>query len=132
MNKPVFITITPELVGKFCLKVFGEVIFPAHLGAAHPCEFLADDVGRRIYLFQPHMIVIEPDEEKQRREALPTIREFCQLRDWTVWPAEPDGPFALSELRLGGAVTPWFESLIQLEEYCKENVERFRRQVSVN
>jgi hypothetical protein len=133
MNSPVYITITPEHVGKSLVKAFGEVIFAEHLnGECRPCEFLAEDVGRRIYLFQPYQIVIESGEQQRRREAFFTVHYLCQLLDWTVWSARPGGPFALGEPGLRGVVTPWFESLIRLEEYCQENVDRFCRQISVH
>jgi hypothetical protein len=45
---------------------------------------------------------------------------------------EDDGTWALGKPRLGGAMTPWFESEADLEEYCRQNIDAFRRQSKPN
>jgi hypothetical protein len=109
MNSPVYITITPEHVGKSFVKAFGEVIFAEHLnGGCCPCEFLAEDVGRRIYLLQPYQIVIEPGEQERRREAFFTVHYLCQLLDLTVLSATP-----IRSLRFGSTRVEECDSLVR-------------------
>jgi hypothetical protein len=132
VNNPVFLTVTHQDIGKSYLRAFGEVILAERLSGEYcPRDFLPDDVGRRIYFFPPDQIAIEPVEQQLRREAFFAIHYLCQLLGWTVWASTSSGPFALGEPGLKN-VTPWYESLIQLEEYCQVNVDRFRRQVSVH
>jgi len=132
MYRPVYITVTAEHIGKSHLKAFGEVILAERFsGEYFPRDFVPDDVGRRVYLFPPHQILIEPAEQQRRREAFFTIDYLCQLYGLTVWASNPTGPFALGILGMGAA-TPWFESSNRLEEYCQQNLDCFRRQVVVN
>jgi hypothetical protein len=117
MNKSVYVTVTSEQVRKSFLKAFGEVILAEHLNGGHvPCDVLPEDVGRRIYLFQPHKIAIESAEQQRQREAFFTIHYLCQLLDWIVRSARPEGPFALGGPGSSEVETPWFGSLVQLEE----------------
>ena len=65
-------------------------------------------------------------------EPTPVNQRDQQKRDLFVRVSLPAiGPFALGRPGLK-SVTPWFESLVRLEEYCQENCDRFRRQIRVN
>ena len=132
MSKPVYLTVAPEDVGKTCLKAFGQVILAESLsGELLPRDFVPDDIGRRIYLFPPDQILIEPAEQQRRREAFFTVDYLCNLHGLTVWARSAKGPFAMGNLGCGTA-TPWFGTLNELEEYCQNNFDCFRRQAVVN
>ena len=57
-------------------------------------------------------------EVPEELEAYPHLfNEACVLR-LSVMQEEADDTFALGLEQLGGAVSPWFDELAQLEEYC--------------
>ncbi len=132
MYRPVYITVTAEHIGKNHIEAFGEVILAEQFSGEYcPRDFVQDDVGRRVYLFPPHQISIEPADQQRRREAFFTVYFLCELHGLTVWLRSAKGPFAMGNLGCGTA-TPWFERLSQLEEYCQQNLDGFRRRALLN
>jgi hypothetical protein len=133
MTKPVFITIIPDLVGKPWIQVFGKYLFVGEIpGDPRMGGLLPEDVGRRIYLTEQTDLVIEPEETRQKRDMYPMIAELRDSLSVAVLHDEDDDTYALGEPRLGGAMTPWFESEAELEEYCRQNIDALRGQSKPN
>jgi hypothetical protein len=93
---------------------------------------LREDVGRRIYLSGQNDFVIEPEGTRRKRDTFPRIAELRDLLSVEQLHDEDDGTYALGEPRFGGAITPWFESEADLEEYCGQNIDALRRQAKPN
>lgn len=129
MTKPVFITITSDLVGKPWIHVFGKYFFVGGFaGESRIGGLLHEDVGRRIYLAGQDHIVMEGDETRRKRDMYPTIAELRYLLSYALLHDEDYDTYALGEPRLGGAMSPWFESEGDLEEYCRQNIDALRQQ----
>lgn len=129
MTKPVFITITPGLAGKARIQVFGKYFFVGETpDDPRIGGLLPEDVGRRIYLTEQNDLVIGPEETRRKRDTYPMIAELRDSLRVAVLYDKDDGTYALGEPRLEGAMTPWFESEAELEEYCRQNIDALRPQ----
>ncbi len=133
MTKPVFITVTSDLVGKPWIQVFGKYFFAGGFaGESRIGGLLPEDVGRRVYLSGQNDIVMESDETRRKRDRYPMIAELRDLPNYALLHDVDYDTYALGEPRLGGAMTPWFESEAALEEYCEQNIDALRRPAKPN
>lgn len=133
MTKPVFITITPDLVGKPWIEVLGKwCCVGAIAGESRMGGLLPEDVGRRIYLSRQNDLVMEPDETRRLRDTYPRIAELRDLLGVGMLYDEEDDTYAVGDPRFGPAMTPWLESEADLEEYCRQNIDALRRQSKPN
>jgi len=89
---------------------------------------LPENVGRRIYLSGQTDIVMEPDETRRKRDMYPMIAELRDLLNFALLYDVDYDTYPLGEPRLGRAMIPSFESEADLEKYCRQNIDAFRRQ----
>ena len=84
-----------------------------------------EDVGRRIYRTEEGGIELE--DQWEDRGLCPSIFEICSHLNLDLLQGISDETYALGESRPDGAVTPWFETIDELELYCEENLDAFRQ-----
>ena len=102
-----YITITEDHVGKIYLEAFGDKWFLGKDGIQK------SDVGKRLYKVGEN-ISMESDKEWADREGYPFLAALCLAQKFSV--CEEDGKYTLIKL-----VSPRFNSLNELEDFCKQH-----------
>ena len=74
-------------------------------------------MAREILLFDPEkgFYKVEVSEDL---EPFPLLLNEASVLGLSILNVEDDGTFALGIEQIGGAVSPWFDDLEKLEEYC--------------
>jgi hypothetical protein len=120
MKHPDFITLTEKHVGGKVIRAFGK---RWRLGfRVHP-----EDVGRRVYRTADGGIFIQDACDS---DSHPSIFEICQYLSVDLLQETSDNTFALGQ-RPDDGITPWFETIDELELFCDENLSTFRQHVRV-
>ena len=120
MKQADFITLAEKHVGGKVIRAFGK---RWRLGF----RVQPEDVGRRVYRTEDGGILIEGACESGSH---PSIFEICQYLNVDLLQETSDNTYALGQWPDGG-VTPWFETIDELELFCEENLSTFRQHVRV-
>jgi hypothetical protein len=120
-----FITLERQHVGESIVKAFGE-----QWCIGRPIR--QRDVGKRLYHTDDDNIEIEPSEGAP---AYPDVHlhifEICKSLRLSLLREISDDTYALGQSQPDGEVTPWFDTVDELEQFCEENIHVFRQQAKV-
>jgi hypothetical protein len=120
-----FITVQPQHVGHSIVSAcashwdVGRTIRPS-------------DVGKRLYLDDARSVEVDPGVGTPAEpDKHPHILELCGRLGVEFTSEICDDTYALWDAQFDGAITPWFETVDELEEFCTENLDRYLHQTGV-
>jgi hypothetical protein len=120
-----FVTLEKQHVGQSIIKAFGSLWYVGR-------QIRQFDVGKRLYHTSENNVEMEPDKGAP---AYPDVHshvfEICDSLHVSLLREICDDTYALGQPRLGGAITPWYDTIDELERFCKENIETYRCRIMV-
>jgi hypothetical protein len=111
-----FITVEPQHVGHWIISAFGS-----HWSVGRPIQ--PSDIGKRLYLNDARSVEVDPGPGTPADGDLhPRIFELCRSLGVELLSEICDDTYALGHPCFGEPITPWFETIDELEQFCKANI----------